>query len=167
MDFYRDHPARKRAQAFPKAKNVPEDIGQWCHSIPSEEQGEYPIDQSDGSEDDDPEEHAKWAKELAAKGLNPRAPWTRQIDVLEIDEQRDFISDNGVEIWNLMESRGIKNVMLMGVHTNMCVLGRPFGLRQMAKNDKRVASPANFSLYLADTANLDDRRIKDKDVPSC
>ena len=138
MDFYQDHPARKRAQAIPKAKELPEDIGQWCYSIPSEEQGDYPIDQSDGGEDDDLAEHEKWAKELAAKGLNPRAPWTRQIDVLEIDEERDFISDNGIEIWSLMESRGIKNVMLMGVHTNMCVLGRPFGLRQMAKNKKRV-----------------------------
>jgi type 1 glutamine amidotransferase len=28
--------------------------------------------------------------------------------------------------------------MLMGVHLNMCVLGRPFGLRQMAKNGKDV-----------------------------
>jgi type 1 glutamine amidotransferase len=26
----------------------------------------------------------------------------------------------------------------MGVHTNMCVLGRPFGLRQMARNGKNV-----------------------------
>lgn len=138
MDFYRDHPARKRAQAAPNAKNMPEDIGQWCHSIPSEEQGDYPIDQSDGGEDDDPEEHQQWAKKLAAKGLDPRAPWTRQIDVLEIDKQHDFLSDNGGEIWNVMESRGIKNVMLMGVHTNMCVLGRPFGLRQMAKNQKNV-----------------------------
>ncbi len=28
--------------------------------------------------------------------------------------------------------------MLVGVHTNMCVLGRPFGLRQLAKNGKNV-----------------------------
>ena len=28
--------------------------------------------------------------------------------------------------------------MLLGVHANMCVLGRPFGLRQMAKNGKNV-----------------------------
>ena len=34
--------------------------------------------------------------------------------------------------------RGINNVILLGVHTNMCVLGRPFGLRQMAKNGKNV-----------------------------
>src|SRR5258708_21285460 len=37
-----------------------------------------------------------------------------------------------------MEERGIKNVIVMGVHTNMCVLGGPFGLRQMAKNGKNV-----------------------------
>ncbi len=29
-------------------------------------------------------------------------------------------------------------MILLGVHTNMCVLGRPFGLRQMAKNGKNV-----------------------------
>ena len=29
-------------------------------------------------------------------------------------------------------------MILLGVHTNMCVLGRPFGLRQMAKNGKHV-----------------------------
>ena len=28
--------------------------------------------------------------------------------------------------------------MLMGVHTNMCVLGRPFGLRQLARHGKNV-----------------------------
>jgi lysophospholipase L1-like esterase len=43
-----------------------------------------------------------------------------------------------VEIWNLLESKNIDNVILMGVHLNMCVSGRPFGLRQMAKNGKHV-----------------------------
>jgi type 1 glutamine amidotransferase len=38
----------------------------------------------------------------------------------------------------LLEERGIANVILVGVHTNMCVLGRPFGLRQLAKNGKNV-----------------------------
>src|SRR5438876_31592 len=45
----------------------------------------------------------------------------------------DAVSASGREVYNLMEARGIKNVMLMGVHTNMCVVGRPFGLRQMVK----------------------------------
>ena len=52
---------------------------------------------------------------------------------------RDAVSDSGrEEIWNLLEERGIDNVILMGVHANMCVLGRPFGLRQLAKNGKQV-----------------------------
>ena len=38
----------------------------------------------------------------------------------------------------LLEERGIENVMIMGVHTNMCVLGRPFGLRNMARYGKNV-----------------------------
>jgi nicotinamidase-related amidase len=137
MKFYEGHPARVRAQSAPKAANLPKDIGSWCKQIPAEEKAEYPIDQSD-SEDDDPEEHAKWAEELKAKGLNPRAPWTRQIDVIKIHDDVDAISDSGVEVWNLLEARGIKNVMLVGVHVNMCVSGRPFGLRQMAKNGKNV-----------------------------
>ncbi len=58
--------------------------------------------------------------------------------MLRIDEDKDAISDSGVEIWNLLEARGIQNVILMGVHVNMCVAGRPFGLRQMAKNGKHV-----------------------------
>ncbi|MBD3672628.1 MAG: isochorismatase family protein [Planctomycetaceae bacterium] len=138
MAFYEDHPARKRAQSVEKVANLPEEIGKWCYQIPAEERGVYPIDQSDGGEDDDPVQHAKWAKSLEAKGLNPRAPWTRQTDMLDINEHHDYISDNGEEIWSILERNGLQNVMLLGVHTNMCVLGRPFGLRQMSKNGKNV-----------------------------
>ena len=138
MKFYEGHAARARAKAAPQAANLPADIASGCRQIPAEELGKYPIDHTDGGEDDDPAEHAAWAAELKAKGLNPRAPWTRQIDVLKIYDQ-DAITDSGVEVWNLLEQRGISNVILMGVHVNMCVAGRPFGLRQMAKNGKRVA----------------------------
>ncbi|WP_435011162.1 ThuA domain-containing protein [Tundrisphaera lichenicola] len=138
MAAYKDHPARKHATSTPRSKSLPADIASWCKVIPSEEKGTYPIDQSDGGEDDDPEEHKKWAEELASKGRNPRAPWKSQIDVLTIAD-RDYISDNGEEVWSILEDRGIKNVILMGVHLNMCVLGRPFGLRQLAKNGKNVA----------------------------
>jgi type 1 glutamine amidotransferase/nicotinamidase-related amidase len=137
MDFYKDHPARKRVADVPRAATFPEEIGEWCHRIPSEEKGTYPIDQSDGGEDDDPREHQKWAEELAAKGRNPRAPWIRQTELIEIDD-RDYISDNGQEVWSILSHHGIDNVVLVGVHTNMCVLGRPFGLRNMARNNKHV-----------------------------
>ena len=138
MKPYEGTPARERAKSAPTAPRLPEKIGEWCKQIPAEELAVYPLDQSDGGEDDDPADHAKWAKELADKGLNPKAPWTKQLDVLRIDQAKDAISDSGVEIWNLLESRHIDNVILMGVHLNMCVSGRPFGLRQMAKNGKHV-----------------------------
>ncbi|MEY4938316.1 MAG: hypothetical protein RIQ93_51 [Verrucomicrobiota bacterium] len=41
----------------------------------------------------------------------------------------DAVSDSGQEIFNLFRQEGIKNVVLTGVHTNMCVLGRSFGIR--------------------------------------
>ena len=138
MAAYEGTSARERAKSAPPAVWIPDEIGSWCRQIPAEEAAVYPIDQSDGGEDDDPAEHAAWAKELEEKGLNPRAPWTCQIDLLRIDHDTDAVSDDGVEIWNLLDSRRIDQVILMGVHVNMCVSGRPFGLRQMAKNGKNV-----------------------------
>ncbi|MGC3966162.1 MAG: hypothetical protein QM775_01955 [Pirellulales bacterium] len=137
MAAYADSPGRKLAQNAPTAANLPKEIDQWCRHIPAEDKLEYPIDQTGGGEDDDPAEHAAWQAKLTAMGRNPNAPWTKQMDGLTIAEG-DAISDSGVEIWNLMEQRGIKNVMLLGVHTNMCVLGRPFGLRQMVRNGKNT-----------------------------
>ena len=137
MAAYADTPGRKLAQQAPQAANLPKEIDQWCRHIPEEDKLSYPIDQSDGGEDDDATEHAEWAAKLTAMGRNPKAPWVKQMDAIKIADG-DAISDSGVEIWNLMEQRGIKNVMLVGVHLNMCVLGRPFGLRQMARNGKNV-----------------------------
>lgn len=138
MPAYATHPARRRAQAAPVAKAAPSDVGLWCSRIPSEERASYPIDQSDGGEDDEPTQHAAWAAKLAALGRNPNLPWQRQSDMIAIDADRDFLSDRGDEVWNVLESRGIRNVVLTGVHTNMCVLGRPFGLRQMVRGGKNV-----------------------------
>lgn len=139
MEFYRDHPARERARTAPRAANLPDGIEQWLHWIDErEEKAGYPIDHSDGGEDDDPAEHAAWARKLEGMGKDPGAPWSRQVATLEIDGERDAITDSGVENWNLLEARGIRNVILVGVHTNMCVLGRPFGLRQLARNGKNV-----------------------------
>ena len=109
---------------LPRPPNQPEHIGEWCNKIPAEEKGIYPIDQSDGGCDDGPQ---------CPQG----SPWKSQVAAIEIKDD-DAISDSGAEIWNLLESRGIKNVMLMGVHTNMCVLGRPFGLRNLARSGKNV-----------------------------
>ena len=138
MEFYREHPARARAVAVPKVAQLPKQINEWCSKIPAEEKGEYPIDQSQGGEDDDPIEHQQWADQLKARGRDPRRPWKRQIATIVIDEERDYISDKGDEIWSILQHKGIRQVVLCGVHTNMCVLGRPFGLRQMVRNKMPV-----------------------------
>ena len=138
MPAYDSHPARKRAIAVPQSGKQPKGVAEWCSRIPSEERAAYPIDQSDGGEDDDPIEHREWVAELTALGRNPGMPWKTQSPMLSIDADHDFISDRGDEVWNILHHHGIKNVVLTGVHTNMCVLGRPFGLRQMVRNGFHV-----------------------------
>ena len=138
MEAYADHPARKRAVTIPVAAKLPEEIEAWCSRIPAEERAAYPIDQSDGGEDDDPQEHADWAAKLKSLGRNPGMPWKKQSPMISIDADRDYVSDKGDEVWSILEARGIQHVILVGVHTNMCVLGRPFGLRQMARNGRDV-----------------------------
>ena len=125
MDYYATNPSRKRAMATAKIASLPQGIDTWCKSIPAEEKGKYPIDQSDGGCD-------------AENPPKDYRAWTHQIDSIKIDERRDYVSDVGSEIWSILDERGIKNVMLCGVHTNMCVLGRPFGLRNMSRFGKNA-----------------------------
>jgi len=137
MPQYAAHPGRQTAKNAPKAADLPADIGQWCKSIKSEDPKLYPIDQADGGEDDDKAELAEWHKLLEGVGRNPKLPWKYQHPGITIKAD-DTISDSGVEIWNLLAARGIEQVLICGVHTNMCVLGRPFGLRQLSQNGKKV-----------------------------
>lgn len=139
MGFYEASGARRRAQSIPKSKEFPDAIDTWCDRIPSEEAAAYPLDQSAGGEDDDPNEHSLWASKLAEVGRNPKAPWIRQTQEIAIDDERDYISDDGKQIWSILQHHRIQNALLVGVHTNMCVLGRPFGLRRLASNGIHVA----------------------------
>ena len=59
--------------------------------------------------------------------------WSRQHPGIRIDPDRDGISDNGHEVYNLMALRGIRQMLIMGVHTNMCVLNRSFAIKQMVR----------------------------------
>jgi nicotinamidase-related amidase/type 1 glutamine amidotransferase len=132
MDAYRDHPARLHAVAAPVAGDALPDIAAWCHRIPGEERARYPIDQSDGGEDEDAWENEQWAEQLTAQGRNPGTPWKMQTPLIEIADS-DYIAAEGDIVWNVLRDRNIRHVILAGVHTNMCVLGRPFGLRQMVR----------------------------------
>ncbi len=124
VDYYQERPARQNALKTGSNENLPEGIDSWCRGLDTEKESDWPVDQSDGGCDCQPQ-----CKEFY--------PWTKQIDSIEIRDE-DIISDSGAEIWNIFEQRGIKNVIVAGVHTNMCVIGRPFGLRNMVKNGKNV-----------------------------
>ena len=66
----------------------------------------------------------------------PPYPWTRQTPAIEIDRV-DAVTDDGQEVFNLLEEREISDVLVLGVHTNICVLGRPYGIRQLICWGKR------------------------------
>jgi nicotinamidase-related amidase len=65
--------------------------------------------------------------------------WRRQHPAIEIDEEVDGISDKGWEIYKFLKAKGIEHYFVMGVHTNMCVLGRSFAIKQMVKAGFKVA----------------------------
>ena len=132
MPIYKNHEARRRALSVPLVTDLPESIVSWCHRIPEEENSFYPIDQSDGGEDEDEFENQQWAEKLKSEGRNPGTPWLRQTPTLEIKDE-DYIASEGDVVWSILKNNKIKHVILSGVHTNMCVLGRPFGLRQMIR----------------------------------
>jgi nicotinamidase-related amidase len=116
MEFYADTPARRRILACvavepPAARE---------HSDPP-----LPIDDSDGGSDTG---EAPWHQ-----------AWSRQHPALEIDQELDVISDDGREIYSLLQWREIEQVLIMGVHTNMCVLKRSFAIKQMIRWNVDVA----------------------------
>jgi len=129
--FYDGTPQRKRAQAArfsptPMPLATSERWGTTWYWTDPKREGVLPIDDSDMGCDCQP-----------AK-CKIREAWTRQISTIEIAPD-DAITDNGQEVWNMLAERGIENVILCGVHLNMCVLGRPFAIRQMVKLGKNVA----------------------------
>lgn len=66
-----------------------------------------------------------------------RDAWTRQHDGIEIHDF-DAVTDDGQELYNLLAERDIDQVLIAGVHLNMCVLGRPVGIRQLVGLGKDV-----------------------------
>jgi nicotinamidase-related amidase len=130
VDFYKDTPQRKRAQEAPFAQtssplSTADRWGtKWVWPVSSREPA-LPIDDSDMGCD------------CAVKCVI-RDAWKREHPAIEIAEQ-DAITDNGQEAFNLLAQRGIKNVLIAGVHLNMCVLGRPVAIRQLVQQGYKVA----------------------------
>jgi nicotinamidase-related amidase len=110
MDLYEDTSQRRlMREAPPTEPPAPREIVE----------PPLPIDDSDGGCDDQPQDPFRRA-------------WTRQHAALAIAEG-DGITDKGAEVYNLLHHRGIRTLLIMGVHTNMCVLKRSFAIRQMTR----------------------------------
>ena len=110
MGYYKDTPQRKAMLALDR---VTPPKNRALADPP------LPIDDSEGGCDDE-----KPKKSFRA--------WTRQHPAIAVVEG-DFVSDNGQEVYRLLAKRGIKNLLVMGVHTNMCVLNRTFAIKQMTR----------------------------------
>ncbi len=120
MDYYKGHPGRLLALSAPKVA-TPKPLD-WVSRVAGSEPP-LPIDDSDGGCDDQPR-------------CAQASPWRHEISTLEIKDG-DAITD-GPEAYYLMRQRGVTNVIVMGVHENMCVLGRPFSIRQMVRQGQNV-----------------------------
>lgn len=113
MAFYEGTPARQRMLELPQV-DTPAPL--------DHPESPLPVDASDhGSDTDDPvPEEKRW-------------PWTREHPAIEIDQERDGVSESGEEIYSFLRHYDIETYCIMGVHLNMCVLDRPFGIKQMVK----------------------------------
>ncbi len=118
MSFYEGTPQRQRAKDAPQAPK-PAQLKALPTNCP------LPIDDSDGGCDDQPQckQGQAWKRQHAALTIGPD----------------DVISDNGDQVYNVFRAHGIQNVIIMGVHANMCVLGRSFAIRRLVQLGFNVA----------------------------
>lgn len=120
MTFYEGTPWRERMKNAPEAAS-PFPIVDRCPRVP-EEENHFPIDDSAGGCDDP----------VLKKFNGPPFPWKREHPAIDMVGY-DGVSDKGQEVYNFCKQEGIDKIVLMGVHTNICILNRGFGTRQMTR----------------------------------
>jgi len=113
IDFYNDHPARQRVARLKKRKPR-----ERKHADPP-----MPFDRESATTDTPAID--TWKKR---KGY----PWTRQHPGITVRDE-DAISADGVEVYSLMKTEKIRHLLIIGVHTNYCILNRTFAIRQMVR----------------------------------
>jgi nicotinamidase-related amidase len=126
MDYYANTPARERARRAPRLPTLElPDFNDWDASR------EAPLPPSLAEV---PPCSCEPGEPCIAGGSSH--PWTHQIDSIEVSSV-DAITEYGEELLTLLEQRAIQDVLVMGVHANRCVLGRPYGIRQLVYWGKR------------------------------
>jgi len=127
MEYYAGTPPRERARRAPQVQSpVPVDWNDWDASRESPLPPTLADDTPCSCEPGEP----------CTQG-GPPYPWTHQIDSIEI-ASCDAVTDDGGELLALLEHGEIEHVVVMGVHLNRCVLGRPYGIRQLVYWGKRT-----------------------------
>lgn len=97
-------------------------------------------------------------------GVNEKNPNFKRDDVdlhpsIEVSNT-DAMSDNSKEILNYLNHHDIKLLLVVGVHTNMCVLDRPYGIKNLA----RYGFPMALVRDLTDPmVKPDGIKVKDRD----
>jgi nicotinamidase-related amidase len=123
MKYYEGRPERLRMERTPQA---PSPFPVRATEPDAGELRKFPLKAAC----DDPVFHEfKGPAPVTTRGIYP---WEREHPAIEISAY-DGISDSGQEIYNFCKQEGITNVALMGVHTNICILNRAFGVREMKK----------------------------------
>jgi len=130
MEFYKDWPQRQHIMRTARIE-PPAPLGLTDPPLP--------IDDRDGGCD---------------TGDAFSKPWTREIAALPMGAQ-DAISDDGPQIYSFLRERGIRNLLVMGVHVNMCVLDRSFAIRKMT----------NWGMRCVLVRDLTDSMYNPKDRP--
>jgi len=130
MEFYQDFPQRQRILHVAKIE-PPTPLGL--------EDPPLPIDDSGGGCDTGDSFYKAWTREIAALPIGPA----------------DVISDDGPQIYSFLRERGIRNLLVMGVHVNMCVLNRSFAIKKMT----------NWGIRCVLVRDLTDSMYNPKDRP--
>lgn len=129
--FYDGTPARERMRAMPK---IP---------LPPLQEREIPALPIDDSDDGCDTGETQW-----------RQAWSRQHPGIEIDMARDGISEDEGEIYSFVHHQGIEFILFMGIHTNMCVLNRPFGIKRWVRRGFPIAFVRDLTDAMYNPAKL-------------
>ena len=116
MEFYAKSPARIRAQSIRQVEPPPD----LRHDDPP-----LPFDAKKNGSD--------------TGETDTTSNWTRQHPGIEIDEEHDLISDRGTEVYSFLKHYRIRWLLIMGVHTTMCILHRSFAIKQMVRWGVNIA----------------------------
>jgi nicotinamidase-related amidase len=85
----------------------------------------------------------------------PPWPWTREHVAIDVHPD-DAVLESGAELLAVVHARSLDHIYIAGVHTNICILDRPFGIKQLVRwgiscelvSDLTEAMPATYTPLL-------------------